>query len=99
MKSAQRIQKITSKGQVTIPSAVREQFTGEYVSVKPMKGGVFVAPVHTYESEEGWDVIFSADRDNNGKGISADAFVATMREIAKEREKVQKTAQTNTRKR
>ena len=46
MKIAPTIQRITTRGQVTVPSTIRSEFDTGYVSMTPMNGGVFVAPVH-----------------------------------------------------
>jgi AbrB family looped-hinge helix DNA binding protein len=72
------IRKITSKGQVTLPAPWRNQFDVENVMIHQKDNGVL--EITPYAIDEEWESIFDAARDNNGKGIPVDDFLATLEE-------------------
>lgn len=74
------IQKTTSKGQITLPKAWRGQFKTSHFSLKWQNDNLTVKPVDL-ESLENETVIFSADRDNNGKGIPFKELIRILKRI------------------
>ena len=100
----QRVQKMTSKGQITLPSKWRAIVGTQHVVVKAKGNVLTVAPLRFEFGEDDEDnandeIIFSAQRDNNGKGIPASEFIRILRKHQKEDEKVRKTAPKNKSKR
>ena len=89
----QRVQKMTSKGQITLPSKWRRAVGTQHVVLQERGNTLMVAPARIEEAEEGtWEIIFNAKRDNNGKGIPADEFIRILQRHRKEDEKVRKIA-------
>lgn len=75
------IVKATSKGQITLPVKWRKSFRTNRFLLKEKKGLLEISPLcsSALEEEEGWETIFDADRDNNGKGIKIETFLKTLR--------------------
>ena len=92
METIQRVQKMTSKGQITLPSKWRARVGTQHVIVKAKGAVLTVAPAHLEEDEERgtWEVIFNKDRDNDGKGIPADEFIRILEKHKRQDEKVRK---------
>ena len=90
----ERVQRVTSKGQITLPSAWRKANAARNVIVRANGGIITVHPVRfeVDEDDANWTVIFNADRDNNGKGIPADEVVRILRKHKKQDEKVRKAS-------
>ena len=66
METAQKIQKVTSKGQITLPVAWRKA-TGTNTITLTVKGSrILIAPARLQEENE--YTVFDAIRDNKGKG-------------------------------
>lgn len=89
-----RIQKMTSKGQITLPSMWRKAVGTQHVVVRANGKMLTVAPARfeLEDDEDGnWITIFDKDRDNNGKSIPAEEFVKILRKHKKEDEKARKT--------
>lgn len=84
MATIDKIQRITSKGQITLPIAWRRR-TGSSSIVVRAKGEMLeISPLRTQDEEdENWVTIFDAVRDNKGKGVSAKDFSKLLRKIAK----------------
>jgi hypothetical protein len=64
----------TKKGQITLPAEWRRQFNTDYFALHPKGNLLEVSPV--YSDEE--DVIFNAEKDNEGKGVPLDDFVQAL---------------------
>lgn len=64
--SMKTFRKITEKGQVTLPALWRKHAKTNLVSIVEKNGVLEVRPAKIVDDEE---ILFSADRDNNGKGI------------------------------
>lgn len=76
--SKPRIQRITSKGQITLPIAWRRKVKTDMIMVREIEGSIHISPAQTLklDSEDRDDdiIIFDANRDNGGKGIEAGVF-------------------------
>jgi len=85
MKTIEKIQYMTEKGQITLPVAWRRQVGTGAVVVRTGKGNMLeISPVRTEkDSESGWVSIFNAERDNSGKGVPLDDFLKVLAKIKK----------------
>ena len=79
--TAAKIVKSTSKGQITIPKAWRKQFKTENFMLKMETHQITLKPVRLEDMIMDEEVIFDADRDNKGKGISPDSVIRMLRKI------------------
>jgi len=87
-----RIQKITSKGQITLPIAWRRKVKTDMIMVRESRLGIEIVPAQTYSDPEDRDddiIIFDANRDNGGKGIEAGVFADTLRRSIAQDQKTQ----------
>ena len=64
------VQKTTSKGQITLPKVWRGQFNTTHFVLEPKNNTMIIRPIFL-DDPDNYQTIFSADRDNKGKGISA----------------------------
>ncbi len=71
------VQKTTSKGQITLPKTWRGQFKTNHFVLELSNDIMVIRPIFL-DNLDNYDVIFSADRDNNGKGISAKKLLKTI---------------------
>jgi len=71
------IQKATSRGQITLPAEWRKKFNSDYYLINLEEQLLKIRPINpqTLFEEE---VIFNADRDNNGKGVLVNNFIKTI---------------------
>lgn len=83
MSTTQRIQKVTTKGQITLPVAWRNKFSTQTVLVQTKGDTLVVSPVEICEHDE--YTVFDAIRDNKGKGIKAKDLVSVLDQIASKR--------------
>ena len=79
--TAAKIVKSTSKGQITIPKAWRKQFKTENFMLKMETHQITLKPVRLEDIIMDEEVIFDADRDNKGKGISPDSVIRMLKKI------------------
>lgn len=85
MATIERIQKITSKGQITLPIAWRRKMHTSTIIVREKGGVLEVAPARLMEEDsDGYTTVFDAIRDNGGKGIKASDLSKLLRKIDKE---------------
>jgi len=83
----QRVQKVTSKGQFTLPAKWRHQYGGSQVMVNTRGSELVIMPMRDMsEVKEEWETLWDAKRDNNGKGIEAGEFLKIMKEVRQEKE-------------
>lgn len=89
-----RVQKMTSKGQITLPSKWRAAVGTEHVMLKTNGNVLTVSPARFEDDEDDANdtIIFSAERDNNGKGVPASEFVRILKKLVKEDEQKRKAA-------
>lgn len=83
-KSIKRVQKVTSKGQITLPVSWRKKFNAQQVLVEP-KGDFIEISSFSLDDREGNKeyTVFDAIRDNNGKGLKAVDLLSILKKINK----------------
>ncbi|MCX6735822.1 MAG: AbrB/MazE/SpoVT family DNA-binding domain-containing protein [Candidatus Parcubacteria bacterium] len=74
-----RIQKITSKGQITLPASWRARTKTDTITVKIIGDTVEISPARLQDKDE--YTVFDAIRDNKGKGIKASDLIKILRKI------------------
>lgn len=74
-----RVVRATSKGQVTLPSEWRNNFSGNDFLMKVEANRVIITPAIVEELGDE-EILFDAERDNNGKGISLDDLIQLLKE-------------------
>lgn len=80
---ASKIVQSTSKGQITLPMNWRAKFKTNNYLLNIEKQQITVKPIYIEEFEVGEleDVVFDADRDNNGKGVPVDEMIKMLKKI------------------
>jgi len=73
-----KIVKSTSKGQITLPKTWRQQFKTDDFSLEISETAIVIKPIRI-EKSKGETVIFDADLDNDGKGISVDEMIKMLK--------------------
>ncbi len=81
--SSEKIQRVTSKGQITLPIAWRRKMgNATTITVEMRDDSLIISPLRTEdERDEEWVTLFDAMRDNNGKGIPAKEFARMIRRV------------------
>lgn len=74
-----KIVKSTSKGQITLPKSWRNKFHTDSFMLKMEIDQVTIKPINIHEFSE--EVVFDADRDNDGKGVSPDEIIRLLKKI------------------
>ncbi len=67
-----RIAKVTSKGQITLPAKWRERLNTEHVIIEVKGDNLEIKPARIETNEF---TVFDAIRDNKGKGLKANDLV------------------------
>lgn len=83
MLTTQKIQKITSKGQITLPIRWRRE-TGASAILVQAKGNkleIVPARITSVRGQEKEYTVFDAIRDNKGKGIKAEDLVKILKKL------------------
>lgn len=75
-----KITKSTERGQITLPKAWRDSFPTNTFIVEMQKDKLIILPLNV-DRAEGEEILFDADRDNNGKGVSADEIIRILKKI------------------
>jgi bifunctional DNA-binding transcriptional regulator/antitoxin component of YhaV-PrlF toxin-antitoxin module len=79
MKTTEKIQKITSKGQITLPVAWRKLVDTNMIIVRTKNDTLEIVPFRTEdERDDAWVTLFDAVRDNGGKGIPVEDMIAAL---------------------
>ncbi len=79
METAQKIQRITSKGQITLPIAWRRRTGARSIIVSPKGDLLEISLLRTHDEEdEVWATVFDAMRDNKGKGIPIEKIITAL---------------------
>lgn len=75
-----RVVKSTSKGQITLPVRWRAQFNTENYLLKMDEKQIVIKPAYIEKFEVGEleEVVFDAQEDNNGKGISVGEMIKSL---------------------
>ncbi len=79
-KSQERIQKITSKGQITLPIAWRRLAKTNSILVTQKGDTLSISPARLEKDDKEYTV-FDALRDNNSKGIKAVELVRVLKKL------------------
>ena len=85
MKTIEKIQRITSKGQITLPVAWRRHTGAHTITVTTRGNRIEIVPTKLRRVSE--STIFDAIRDNNGKGIKIDKLISVLEKLVKEDER------------
>ena len=96
MTTAEKIQRVTSKGQITLPISWRRKMGNASTIVVRTKGDTLeITPLKTEdERDEEWVTLFDAVRDNGGKGMPADEMIALLKKNIAKKEKHGRTRKT-----
>jgi len=91
--TTEKIQKVTSKGQITIPALWRRRFSTNTFIMRDHGKVLEIEPVKVERKKrEAWTTIFSAKRDNSGKGVPIEEFSRVLKKLIKQDERHRKTA-------
>ena len=74
------ILKSTSRGQITLPKEWRDHFSTNSYFVEMREDTLIIKPLHLDEIQ-GEEVLFDADRDNEGNGISPDDIIRALKKV------------------
>lgn len=77
----QKIQTITSKGQITLPIAWRRKVGASQIMLETKGDRIEIAPARLSAKESGEYTVFDALRDNKGRGLKAKDLVQMLRRI------------------
>lgn len=92
-----KVTKATSRGQITLPKKWRSQFMTDHYILEENEKGMMIIPIgkkkqsgseSTWQDDdyqEGDEVIFNADRDNNGEGVDSQYLIDIMEDILREK--------------
>ena len=80
-KAIEKIQRVTSKGQITLPAVWRKQFNTDHVVVTALGDTIKISPARISNNDE--YTVFDAIRDNKGKGLNARDLIKMIKKIDK----------------
>ncbi len=80
-----KILKSTVRGQITLPKEWRDAHRTDHYRVKIEKNTLILVPLHL-DPEEDEEIIFNADSDNDGKGVSLDDMITMLSKIIDEQD-------------
>lgn len=80
METQTKIQKITSKGQITLPVSWRRKFNATQIMIRPKGSFLEIKPINPeiYGEEI---TVFDAIRDNKGKGLKVKDLIKILKNI------------------
>ncbi len=76
---ASKVLKSTERGQITLPKQWRDHFNTDSYIVEMHDDRLVVIPFDLRAAKE--EVLFDADRDNGGKGVSPDDVIKALKRI------------------
>ena len=79
-----KITKSTPKGQITLPKIWRDQFKTDNFLLQIHLNQIIIKPIHLDELEATEEVIFDAERDNDGKGVGPEEMIRLIKKIGNE---------------
>ncbi len=79
----EKVQKITSKGQITLPVLWRNKFKADQIILRSKGNIIEISPVKLDLLESREYTVFDAIRDNKGKGIKATDLLKLLKKINK----------------
>ena len=74
-----KILKATSKGQVTLPKKWRQRFDTDNFFAEIEADRIIIKPLEL--EDENWETVFDANRHNNGKGISVEDMIKSLKKL------------------
>lgn len=74
------ILKSTERGQITLPKKWRQNFGTDNYTVQIFEEKLIIMPLHLKESLSE-EVLYDADRDSNGKGVTPEEMIKVLRKI------------------
>jgi bifunctional DNA-binding transcriptional regulator/antitoxin component of YhaV-PrlF toxin-antitoxin module len=77
----EKIQTITSRGQITLPIAWRRRVNAGQIVLRVKDDMVEIIPVRLQKQESSDYTVFDALRDNKGKGIKAKSLIRLIEKI------------------
>lgn len=77
---ASRIQKVTSKGQITLPVGWRKTVGTDVICITQEGDSLRIAPARLADAHDEYTV-FDAIRDNDGKGVRAADFIRALKKV------------------
>ena len=75
-----KILQSTERGQITLPKQWRERFETNSFLIEMHEDRMVIVPFRLDETA-GEEVLFDADRDNDGKGVSPDAIIEALKHL------------------
>ncbi len=75
-----KLLKSTVRGQITLPSAWRAKFQTDKYLVEMHQDRLVIIPFHL-EGDSDEEILFDADRDNDGKGVSPEELIKALKKI------------------
>lgn len=78
-----KVIKSTTKGQITLPQQWRQQFVGSNFLMEVFTDQIVVKPIDI-EALRREEVVFDAERDNDGKGVPIDDMISLLKKIQDE---------------
>jgi len=78
-----KVVKSTTKGQITLPKNWRNKFDTDNFLLEIASGKIIIKPIRIEELQDE-EVIFDADRDNNGAGIPVGDMIKMLKKIRNE---------------
>ena len=74
-----KIIKATSKGQITLPMPFRKKHKTDNFILEVEEKRIIITPFYLEDTQE--EVVFDADRDNEGKGIPVEKMISMLKKI------------------
>lgn len=78
-----RIVRATPKGQITLPKEWRDLFKSDNFLIQMDSIQMVIKPVDL-DAMAMEEVVFDADRDNEGKGVSVDEMIRLLKKVRKD---------------
>jgi len=75
MKTIEKIQKMTERGQITLPASWRKEVKTDTIYLRADGNSIEISPVYKEYT------VFDAIRDNKGKGLKASDLVKILKKI------------------
>ena len=75
-----KVVRSTDRGQITLPKSWRSLFPTNNYLVEMYEDRLIVIPLN-FGEVSGEEVLFDADRDNEGKGVSPDQMIRALKKI------------------
>lgn len=77
----EKVQKVTSKGQITLPVFWRSKFKTDQIFLRAKGDLIEISPVRLESLKAKEYTVFDAIRDNKGKGIKAEDLLMILKKI------------------